>query len=69
MHAAATHTYNGPTVKARVREELSEAGLVATPDQPIPRKPDFAGGPCFGIPASSVLFSILFGLFLSCCVS
>ena len=62
MHAAATHTYNGPTVKARVREELSEAGLVATPDQPIPRKPDFAGGP-------SVLFSILFGLFLSCCVS
>jgi hypothetical protein len=47
VHAAATHNCNGSTVKARVRKELSEAGLVATPDQPTSRKPDFAGGPCF----------------------
>jgi len=47
VHAAATHNSNGSTVKARVRKELSEAGLVATPDQPTSRKPDFAGGPCF----------------------
>ncbi|KAL0048837.1 hypothetical protein WJX82_000386 [Trebouxia sp. C0006] len=31
-----------PSIQARVRKELSEAGLVATPDQPTPRKPDFA---------------------------
>jgi len=53
VHAAATHMYHGSTVKARVRKELSEVGLVATPDQPTPRKPDFAGGPCFLI----ILFS------------
>ncbi len=47
VHAAATHMYHGSTVKARVRKELSEVGLVATPDQPTSRKPDFAGGPWF----------------------
>ena len=36
-----------------MHKELSEVGLVATPDQPTPRKPDFAGGPCFLI----ILFS------------
>ena len=54
VHAAATHIDNGSTVKARVRKELSEAGLMATPDQPTSRKPDFAGGPGFLILFSSL---------------
>ncbi|DBA82135.1 TPA: hypothetical protein ACH3X1_007124, partial [Trebouxia sp. C0004] len=31
-----------PSIQARVRKEMSEAGLVATADQPTSRKPDFA---------------------------
>ena len=37
-----------------MRKELSEAGLVTTPDQPTPRKPNFAGGPSFVVPDNSV---------------